>query len=279
MRVTCPALILTLAALAPGLVVAQGAPAAPPPTAAATPAPSGWTPLFNGRDLDGWTANWAKAPVDDRPASSLFTVENGVLRVYAAEPAGSAQQQAYLQTNADYGDYRLSLEYKWGEKKYPPRMDALRDSGVIYHIWGARPLDWAYGVEAQIQEGDTGDIIVISTQGTSEVLRETQRYAPAKEGGVTQTIGQFGRSVKIRHGALNELPGQWNTLEIVVRGDTATHIVNGFVNLRVTGLKKWDQATSSWVRLDRGKIALQAEFAEVSFRNIRIRPLRPDEMQ
>ena len=56
---------------------------------------------------------------------------------------------------------------------------------------------------------------------------------------------------------------EWNTLEIVVRGDTATYIVNGFVNMRVTGLKRWDAETASWVMLDHGQIALQAEFAEL----------------
>jgi hypothetical protein len=64
-----------------------------------------------------------------------------------------------------------------------------------------------------------------------------------------------------------------------VRGDTATYIVNGFVNMRVTDLKRWDAATETWLPLDHGRIALQAEYAELFYRNIRIRPLTPDEMK
>ena len=75
------------------------------------------------------------------------------------------------------------------------------------------------------------------------------------------------------------MPGEWNTLEIVVKGDTATHIVNGFVNMRAKDFKQWDEPSKSWVRLGHGKIAIQAEFAEIYYRNIRIRPLTAEEMQ
>ena len=87
------------------------------------------------------------------------------------------------------------------------------------------------------------------------------------------------RDTVVRRLAHEPLGWRSTTLEVVVRGDTATHIVNGFVNLRATGLKQWDPATSTWVRLDHGKIALQAEFAEIYYRNIRIRPLAPEEMK
>lgn len=276
MRRPVATLFLALAALAPTAAISQSAPA---PATPASPPATAWTPLFNGRNLDGWTAHWAKPPTDERPASTLFTVENGELHIYASAPAGSAVQEAYLQTDGDYRDYRLSLQYKWGDKKFPPRMNAVRDSGVIFHNYGPRVLSWPYGIETQIQEGDTGDLIGISARATSTILPETRRYIPARDGGIPVTVGRFGGSERILHGARNEFQGDWNTVEIIVRGDTATHIVNGFVNLRTTDLKQWDPATSTWLRLDHGKISLQAEFAEVFYRNIRIRPLTPDEMK
>ena len=61
--------------------------------------------------------------------------------------------------------------------------------------------------------------------------------------------------------ASTNIPG-WNTLEVIVRGDRATHIVNGVVNMRVSDMKSWDAASNSWVKLDHGRIALQAESAE-----------------
>jgi hypothetical protein len=45
--------------------------------------------------------------------------------------------------------------------------------------------------------------------------------------------------------------------------------------MKVTDIKSFDTASQSWVRLDHGKIALQAEFAEVYYRNIQIKHLAP----
>jgi hypothetical protein len=237
-----------------------------------------WTPLFNGKNLDGWTAAYASKPLDGRPASALFTVENDMIHAYATEVGGTDQPFAVIETNSEYQDYRISLEYKWGDKKFGPRRELLRDAGLLYHKHAEKPFDWPPSVESQIQEGDAGDLWAISTKASSTILPETSRYSAPADGGVPVTVGEFGGFARIRHGALNELP-EWNTLEVIVRGDTATHIVNGFINMRVTGLKRWDPAKAAWVRLDRGKIALQAESAEIYYRNIRIRPLTPAEMK
>lgn len=248
------------------------------PALAQTPDESGWTPLFNGKDFEGWTIAWAGPPIDERPASSLFTVENGMIHAYADREAGTEQPQAYILTNGDYRDYRVSLEYKWGPKKFAPRVDLVRDAGLIFHVYDHGIGNWPYGVEAQIQEGDTGDVWAISSRASSTILPLTGRYMDPADGGVPVTVGTYRGFERIRHGALNELP-EWNTLEIVVRGDTATYIVNGFVNMRTTGFKRWDAQTSSWVTLDHGRLALQAEFAELYYRNIRIRPLTAEELK
>ena len=249
------------------------------PAQAQDPGDDGWTPLFNGETLAGWEAAWAQeAPESGRDPASLFAVENGTIHVYAADEAGTGQQQAYIVSEGDYRDYRLSLEYKWGTKKFAPRMDLVRDAGLLFHVYDRSAPDWPHSVEAQIQEGDTGDLWAISSRASSTVLPLTGRYMEPAGGGVPVTVGAYRDFARIRHGALNELP-EWNTLEIVVRGDTATYIVNGFVNMRVTGLKRWDPAAESWATLDHGRVALQAEYAELFYRNIRIRPLTAEEMK
>jgi hypothetical protein len=248
------------------------------PALAQTPDDSGWTPLFNGEDFAGWTIAWAQPPSDAQPASSVFAVENGMIHVYADQEAGTKQQQAYILTDGDYRDYRLSLEYKWGPKKFAPRTELVRDAGLLFHVYDHSMADWPHSVEAQIQEGDTGDLWAISSRASSTILPLTGRYMEPADGGVPVTVGAYRDFERIRHGALNELP-EWNTLEIVVRGDTATYIVNGFVNMRVTGLQRWDAATASWAKLDHGRIALQAEYAELFYRNIRIRPLTADDLE
>ena len=74
---------------------------------------AGWKPLFNGKNLKGWTMQYAsKVPADAPPVSTLFKVEGGEIHVYPTQPAGSAQPNAYLETDADYKDYVVSLEYR-----------------------------------------------------------------------------------------------------------------------------------------------------------------------
>ena len=50
------------------------------------------------------------------------------------------------------------------------------------------------------------------------------------------TVGKDGKFERTRHSRVNEYPG-WNTLEVIVRGDRATHVVNGVVNMRVNDIK------------------------------------------
>jgi len=64
----------------------------------------------------------------------------------------------------------------------------------------------------------------------------------------------------------------WNILELTVHGSNdAEYKVNGTVVNRVFSMECNEGGT--WKPLDHGPIALQAEFAEVYFRNIRIKEL------
>ena len=232
-----------------------------------------WKPLFNGKNLKGWSVHYAsKTSADAPPAASIFKVEDGLIHAYPTQPAGSTQPNAYLESDADLKDYVVSLEYRWGEKKFAPRNEQVRDAGLIYHVNRERTGDWPAGAEAQIQEGDTGDSWAVSSRLSSFVNPKSGLYALPEEGGVPTTVGNDGKFERTRHSRVNEYPG-WNTLEVIVRGDRATHIVNGVTNMRVFDLRGWDAATNAWVKVDHGKIALQAESAEVFYRNIRIRPL------
>lgn len=236
-------------------------------------ASAGWKPLFNGKDLRGWSVHYASKTEPGAPSpGSLFDVKNGVIHAYPTQVAGSSQPNAYLLTDAEYRDYVISLEYKWGEKKFAPRLNQVRDAGLIYHVHRDRADNWPAGAEAQIEEGDTGDSWAVSSQLSTFVDPKTGLYALPEDGGVPVTHGADGTFIRTRHSRVNEFP-EWNTLEVIVRGDRATHVVNGVVNMRVYDIKGWDAASSSWVKVDKGRILLQAEASEIYYRNIRIRPL------
>lgn len=72
------------------LLCSCAAPSAPPE--------EGWTPLFNGRDLDGWAAT----------GSALWRVEDGVI---AGGQDGDPKHAGVLGTKATYRDFELSLDF------------------------------------------------------------------------------------------------------------------------------------------------------------------------
>jgi hypothetical protein len=239
----------------------------------------GWKILFNGKNLDGWTVAYAKPPFDSRPPTALFEVVDGTIHTYPTDVNGSQQQQAYIQADGDYKEYVLHAEYKWGVKKFPPKMDLPRDAGLMFNIYENPKENWPHSVEFQIEEGDTADLWALSTRATSSIDTVTQLYKTAAEGGTPVSVGVYNSFQRIRHSeGVTETPG-WNSIDLIVHGDTAIYKVNGVIKLRATDLKAFDSETKSWVRLDHGKIALQAEFSEVYYRNIRIRPLVAGDVQ
>ncbi len=79
---------------------------------------AGFTPLFNGRDLDGWQAVGAEA--------DTWAVREGILHC-TGEPAG------YLRTQKAHEDYRLLIEFRYPEK--------LGRTGVLAHLTGPDQTD------------------------------------------------------------------------------------------------------------------------------------------
>ncbi|HUQ09461.1 MAG TPA: DUF1080 domain-containing protein [Steroidobacteraceae bacterium] len=242
-------------------------------SAAAVDDSAAWKPLFNGKNLNGWTVEYASKVPQGAPApGKFFKVEDGAIHTYPNETPGTEQPNAYLLSDKEYKDYVISLEYKWGEKKFEPRMKLVRDAGLLYNVHRLRDGDWPAAIEAQIQEGDVGDLWAVSSRASSTIDPKTQRFALLENGAVPLTVGNDGKFERVRHGRVNEFPG-WNTLQVIVQGDRSMHIVNGVTNMRVGDMKAWDAGSNSWVKLDHGRIALQAEAAEIWYRNIKIRPL------
>jgi len=200
---------------------------------------SGQIELFNGKNFDGWYTVLKTKGVNKDP-EGIFKVEDGLIHILGKE-------FGYLCTKKEYENYRLVVEFKWGEKKFAPRLNAKRDSGILYHF----PADkrdevWPYCIECQVQEGDCGDFYLVGPAITANGQRFTKKY------------------YRIRKTANAERPsGQWNTMEVIADGLKCTHIVNGVVV---------NEATDASVH--KGKILLQSEGAEVYYRKVTLIPLR-----
>jgi hypothetical protein len=253
----------------------------------------GWTQLFDGKSLDGWYVQIQNQKTNEDP-EKYFQVDDGVIHVYKDQVEGRPVPNGYLATEKEYANFRLRMEFKWGTKKFKPRMNAARDAGLLYHV--TRPDSvWPRCLECQIQEGDVGDcftvrgvrlttsveVVPIRTPGG---VKQLPRYKADR--GETKILGDSG-IVRIVKSSTHEHDG-WNTVELVVRGSQGSeHIVNGETVFRAsdlkelgaqavsTPLKKGEVDKREWQPLAQGRIALQCEFAEVFYRNIEIRSI-PD---
>jgi hypothetical protein len=267
----------------------------PSDSRAAASSDAAWMQLFDGKSLRGWYTQIQNQKTNEDP-EKFFQVDDGVIHVYKDQAAGTPVPNGYIATEAVYANYHLRMEYKWGAKKFKPRMMAVRDAGLLYHV---TPPDsvWPRCVECQIQEGDVGDcftvrgvqvvtsveVVPIKTPGG---VKKLPRYKSEADGGVTQKLGDSG-IVRIVKSNTHERDG-WNTVELIVRGSQGSeHIVNGETVFRArdlkefgpqplsTPLKKGEVDTRKWEPLAQGRIALQCEFAEVFYRKIEIRAI-PD---
>lgn len=236
-----------------------------------------WTPLFNGRDLGGWYTFVGTKKGED--PEKVVQVHDGMIHMYKDATAGAAAPFGYIATDREFENYDFRFEYRWGEKKFGDRVKAPRDAGLIFHFVGKDKI-WPRGIECQVQEQDTGDIFAVWTRVTSTVAPGTQTYLSAEDGGVPITVGGGDKIARIKRSKMYEVDG-WNKVEVRVRGGgAATYVVNGQINNRWTNLLQPDPAKSdAYIPLNKGKLLLQAEGAEIFYRNIDIRELPPGAAQ
>jgi Domain of Unknown Function (DUF1080) len=230
-----------------------------------------WTPIFNGRDLAGWYT-FVDGKKKGEDPQKVVQVHDGMIHMYKDATAGAPAPMAYVATDRQFENYDLRFEYRWGEKKFGDRAADPRDAGLIYHFVGEDKI-WPRGIECQVQEQDTGDIFAVWTRVSSTVASGTQTYLSPEEGGVPISVGSSRDIARIQRSKMLEVGG-WNKVEVRVRGGGATHIVNGQVNNRWTDLLQPDPGKSDrFIPLNKGKLLLQAEGAEIFYRNIEIREL------
>lgn len=241
-----------------------------------------WRSLFNGKDLTGWQPYVSFQPetnahdlvskhtprgINNDP-KQVFTVVDGLLRVSGEEWGGLTSQE-------EFGAFHLKFEVKWGEKKWPPRLDAPRDSGLLYFAVGpegAQSRHWLRSHEFQVQEGDSGDYhsldgVIIDVHGTDTNIGDWKFYAYDPKAPLRKDIA--ARVLKL--GLYEKPSGEWDTMEVIADGDTLIHKVNGHEVFR--GFNSRHKVDGKYVPLNRGKLQIQSEGAETFYRNIQIKAL------
>ena len=273
LRPTLTLLAVTLTAL----IHSSCSPRADSIAAPATPAPE-WVELFNGENLDGWIARLGKRGNEtSQTIEDIFRVRDGVIQVYAGAAPDSFQYNGNLYTEKSFSNYHLQVEYRWEENRFRPRHRAVRDAGILFHIHTAPDDVWPPSVEMQLGGGKPGAAYVT---GDLWVIGNTRVKAPSIEGRyqIGAPLVEFGFGdeflpVNLTSIAATKPHGEWNLAEVIVHGsESAEFILNGQHVGSVSDMRFQDEA-GEWQPLTSGPISIQAEWAELEYRAVRIKEL------
>ena len=286
-------------ALGAALLLLPGAnsTASSPATASAQAPPKGWTALLD-KNLSKWQMYQSfrhqlgykgLAPTDaqgheltpigyDKNEANVFSVlmQQGqpVLRI-------SGEIYGCVFTRQDFANYDLKLKVKFGQKKWVPRLDEPRDSGLLYNSQGACGVDywrsWMLGQEFQVSEHQKGNAMgdywcIAGSVGDIRAAREashnTLKFNPKAASVAMGNGGPFFCQAAASYGKTN---GDWDELELLNVNGQSLHLVNGHVVLALSNSAY--MAAGQRQPLTHGKIQLQSEAAEVFYKDIQIRPL------
>ncbi len=230
-----------------------------------------WIPLFNGKDLSGWTPKFKGHPAGENYANT-FRVEDGVIRVVYDGYSQFEGTFGHLFYQTPYSNYLLRVEYRFvGDQVKGGPGWALRNSGIMIHGQAPESMDlgqdFPVSLEVQLLGGDgehdrtTGNLCTPGTHVVMDGQLVTKHCISAKS--------------KTYHGE------QWVTAEVEAHGNgRIIHRINGetVIEYERPQLDPEDPTTQKLIKdgdvqLQGGTISLQSESHPVEFRKVEIRPL------
>lgn len=216
--------------------------AAEPNTLTSKETAAGWKLLFNGKNLDGWH-NFKKDGV--RPG---WQVKDGALACVDPKNAGD------IVTADKFESFELELEYN---------ISKGGNSGIMFHVTDEGGSAWQTGPEFQLQ--DNGDAHDPQLCGWLYAL-----YQPPID-------AKTGKPLDATKPA-----GEWNKVRLVISHKRCFHEINGVKyfeyqigsdDFKSRVAKSKFASMPLFAKPTSGMIALQGDHGQVSFRNIKIRPI------
>lgn len=230
-----------------------------------------WIPLFNGKNLDGWTPKIKGYELGDNHADT-FRVEKGVLKVSYDKYKQFDNKFGHLFYKEKYSHYIIRIEYRFvGEQAAGGPGWALRNSGLMFHCQAPASMrkdqDFPVSIEAQFLGGSgkgerpTNNLCTPGTNIVMDSKLVTRHCTNSKS--------------KTFNGDV------WVTAEIEVHGGgKVIHRVNGDVVLEYEKpqLDPKDADSAKLIKegkliIEEGYLALQAESHPVEFRKVELRIL------
>jgi len=207
------------------------------------------------------------------PGQNVFSVieQDGklVLRV-------SGEYYGCAATRASFTNYHFRAKVKWGEKKWAPRLEEPKDSGILYHSRGDFGVEywksWALSQEFQVIEHGLGEYW---TQATSAFDIRADPKAPGAQAPRWNPAAPWMEFTAPNNHALagsdEDRPGSWNSIELLCFQDNCLHIVNGKVVMALAHARYKDG--DKFVPMTGGRLQIQSEAAEVFYEDIEIRAI------
>lgn len=228
-----------------------------------------WVPLFNGKNMDGWTPKFTGHELGEN-YNNTYRVQDGILKVSYENYKTFGGKFGHLFYKDKLSNYRLRIEYRFVGQQSPGGPGwAIRNSGVMLHCQDPASMDknqeFPVSIEVQfLGGGGTGQRSTanLCSPGTHVVMN-----------GKLLTQHCFSSKSKTYHGE------QWVTVEIEVRGNKLIrHIIDGQTVLEYTQpqLDEKDKDAQKLLKagaekmISAGYIALQAESHPVEFRKVEL---------
>ncbi|MCX8090691.1 MAG: DUF1080 domain-containing protein [Verrucomicrobiae bacterium] len=219
------------------------------PPAAPAQAKGGFTKIFNGRDLTGWSGD-----------PNIWSVEDGAIvgRTTAEKPIKA--NTFLIWTNGEVGDFELVLSFKIPSG----------NSGIQYRSQVLDRAKWSVGgYQADIEAGPNYTGILYDERGVAGgrgIMAARGEKVVWDRDCKKQVTGKIEEADKIMPSIE---PGHWSEYRIVARGNHLQHFINGHLAVDVT-----DECESKALRS--GVLALQVHTGPpmtVMFKNIRLKKL------
>ena len=235
----------------------------------------GWTNLFNGSDLEGWTTKIHHYDVFDNYGDT-FRVEGSIIKVRYDKYEGLFNDRfGHLYYNQPYSYFHLSMEYRFVGNLFPGAPDyTILNSGVMFHSQDPKTIlkeqDWPISVEMQfyggVEKGKERPTGNMCSPGTDVIYR-----------------GKLDPNHCINSSSDTYFGDQWVKAELIVYGDSLVkHIINGKTVLEYSKPQMGGGVVNGYdidifipgKPLKEGFIALQSEGQPIDFRNIKIKNLK-----
>lgn len=210
--------------------------------------PAGWRPLDLERDFDVVLGE----EVPGAQIGDVLEIAGGEIRGMYRWKADGPTPSGLVVSRQWYSHFDVEFEITWGERGFVPRLGQAKNAGFLYHIQGTTPI-WPPCLECQGMEGSLGDHFSIRGVNCHQLLPDGREVeVPRYE------FSQGKRRAKA------DRPG-WNTVRVEVRGDSARYFVNGELVNVIRRAEFGGRPCTG------GFIGFQAEHAEVTYRNLRLR--------